>query len=499
MLEGLRNLFRKAGAKIGMNQSLIDVTDDNRVNMPVSEYKRIAKDFRLYRNDYDTITEHVGKNIHRRKPHTVNMTKTAARRMASIIFNEKAKVSFGNESVNDYIDEVFTDNDFYNQFETNLEKGIVAGGFAMRPYVDNGKIKIAWIRADQFYPLRSNTNDIPECAIVSKTQRIENHTVIYYSLLEFHQWDDQGNYIVTNELYRSDNKAVIGYRVPLSRIYQDLEDQTNLGTLSEPLFAYFHTPGANNISLESPLGVGIADNARGEIKDINMINDAMQREIRYGKRRVVVPEQMLKIDEVHKPYFDPEDPTYVGFNGEDLQISDITSDMRIDQLKSAMDYALKKFEVQIGLSAGTFSYSDSGLKTATEVVSDNSMTYQTRSSYLTMVEKAIKELCNSILELANINGLFKFDIATDDPEFNIYFDDGLFVDKDKQLDEDLKSTAAMAMPKKQFLIRNYGLSEDEADEWLDQIYQEQQRQMNLTSNTTEEITNPEGDEDVGAD
>lgn len=499
MFEGLRNLFRKAGAKIGMNNSLIDVTDDNRVNIPASEYKRIARDFRYYRNDYDSITEHVGKKINRRKPHTVNMTKTAARRMASIIFNEKAKVSFDDEAANDFIDEVFIDNDFYNQFEMNLEKGIVAGGFAMRPYVDNKKIKIAWIRADQFYPLRSNTNDIPECAIVSKTQRIENHTVIYYSLLEFHQWDDQGNYIVTNELYRSDNKSVIGYRVPLNRIYDGLQDQTNLGKISEPLFSYFHTPGANNISLESPLGVGIVDNARGELKDINMINDAMRREIRYGKRRVVVPAQMLKIDDVHPPYFDPEDPTYVGFNGDDLKVTDITSDMRVDTLKSAMDYALRKFEVQIGLSAGTFSYDENGLKTATEVVSDNSMTYQTRSSYLTMVEKCIKELCNAILELANINGLFKINIETTDPGFHIFFDDGLFVDKDKQLDEDLKSTAALAMPKKQFLIRNYGLSDDEAEEWYQQTLQEQRDQLDLQTNIGEEQQDPNGDDEVGAE
>ena len=127
------------------------------------------------------------------------------------------------------------------------------------------------------------------------------------------------------------------------------------------------------------------------------------------------------------------------------------------------------------------------------------MTYQTRSSYLTMVEKAIKELCTSILELANYNGLFKYNVANNDPEFHIYFDDGLFVDKDKQLDEDLKSTAALAMPKKQFLIRNYGLSDDEADEWLQQTYQEQREQMNLTSSLQEETTNPDGDDDVGAD
>ena len=154
---------------------------------------------------------------------------------------------------------------------------------------------------------------------------------------------------------------------------------------------------------------------------------------------------------------------------------------------------------KIGLSAGTFSYDENGLKTATEVVSDNSMTYQTRSSYLTMVEKCIKELCNAILELANINGLFKINIETTDPGFHIFFDDGLFVDKDKQLDEDLKSTAALAMPKKQFLIRNYGLSDDEAEEWYQQTLQEQRDQLDLQTNIGEEQQDPNGDDEVGAE
>ena len=494
MFERISNFFRKVGATVGMNHSLIDVTDDDRINMPASEYKRITKDFRLYRNDYDDIFDHVGKHKNRRRQHTINMTKTVARRMASIVFNEKAKVSFKDNAVNDYIDGVFADNDFYNQFETNLEKGIVAGGFAMRPYVDNKKIKIAWIRADQFYPLRSNTNDIPECAIVSKTQRIENHETIYYSLLEFHQWDDNGNYVITNELYRSDNKSQIGYQVPLDRIYDGLENRTDLGQLQTPLFAYFHTPGANNISLESPLGVGIVDNARGELKDINLINDAIHREVRYGKKRIIVPQSMLKIDENHPPYFDPEDPTYVGFNGEDdLKIQDITTNMRIDQLKSAMDFALRKLEVQVGLSAGTFSYDDSGLKTATEVVSDNSMTYQTRSSYLTMVEKSIKQLCASILELADVNGLFKYDQSTD-PGFDIYFDDGIFVDKDKQMDEDMKAATAKLIPIKQFLIRNYGLNDKDAAEWIQEI---QDEQPSFGPNSVEDNNSP--DDYQGAD
>lgn len=175
-----------------MVKSLTNITDDERINIPTSEYQRIARDFRYYRNDYDPVYIHVQGQKKRHRIHALNMTKTAARRLASVTFNEKCKLSFESEQLNDYMQSVLADNDFLNQFETNLEKGIVAGGFAMQPYVDNDKIKIAWIRADQFYPLRSNTNDIAECAIASCTTRIESHDVIYYTLLEFHQWGVAG-------------------------------------------------------------------------------------------------------------------------------------------------------------------------------------------------------------------------------------------------------------------------------------------------------------------
>lgn len=476
----IKNILLKGGAKLGMTKSLIHITDDPRIEMPASEYKRIDKDFRYYRNDFDPVYRVVQGRKHEHHIHALNMTKTCARRIASIVFNEKCKVSFEDEAVTAFVDDVLDKNDFYNQFEANLEKGVAAGGFAMRPYVDNDEIKISWIRANQFFPLRSNTNDIVECAIASKTVRIENDTTIYYTLLEFHQWEND-DYKITNELYRSDNEDEVGVQVPLNTIYENLEEQVTIKGLTAPLFAYFHTPGANNINLESPLGVGIVDNAKSVLDDINLINDMFYEEVKLGKRRIIVPATMLKYDDTHKPYFDTEDATYEGFEIDDpasMKITDNTVNIRTDQLNAAMDSAIKKLEIQLGLSTGTFSKTDGGIQTATQVVSNNSMTYQTRSSYLTMVEKAIKELMIAIIELAETPQLFSdhkpklnFDLSND-LEMNIYFDDGVFVNKDQQLDEDLKVFMAKAMPVQEFLKRNYGLSDEELKQWMAEMPQQ---------------------------
>ncbi len=148
----------------------------------------------------------------------LNVAKLAARRIASIVFNSKCTIAInGDDQTNTWINQVLNDNNFFNLFEENLEKGTALGGFAMRPYVDGDKIKIAWIRADQFIPLHSNTNNISDAVITSRTQRIERDTNIYYTLLEFHEWDEQsGDYHIANELYRSDNKDEVGRQVPLN-------------------------------------------------------------------------------------------------------------------------------------------------------------------------------------------------------------------------------------------------------------------------------------------
>lgn len=156
------------------------------------------------------------------------------------------------------------------------------------------------------------------------------------------------------------------------------------------------------------------------------------------------------------------------------KIVDTTHDIRTETYTAAIQHLIKEFEVQVGLSVGSMSYADSGVQTATEVVSNNSMTYQTRSSDLTMVEKAINELVQTIFDIAKLGELFpdqkpKFVIEHGTYKVDVHFDDGVFVNKDAQLEEDLKVAAAGFMPKKRFLIRNYGLSEREAEKWLAEI------------------------------
>lgn len=494
LIDSVKKLFRKGAMNIGLGKSLSKITDDSRISIDPQEYERIKKDIDYYTNA-DEKVEYLNSYGDKkdRVKNKLNITKTAARRIASIVFNEKANIHIQDDLEADkFINKVLIDNDFKNQFEEQLEKGVALGGFAMRPYVSDDKIKIAWIRADQFYPLQSNTNNISEAAIASKTVVTEHNRNVYYTLLEFHRWDkykgDKGElkdvYVITYELYRSEMASQVGTQVPLNRLdaYKDLQPEVVIDNFVRPQFVYFRTPGANNITLDSPLGVGIVDNAKHVLDDINDTHDQFMWEVRLGSRRIAVPRSMMKYDSAHKPVFDTEQNVYAPLLTDDagsVGVKDMTTDIRTQQYTDALNHFLKEFETQIGLSVGTFSYSENGLKTATEVVSDNSMTYQTRSSYLTMVEKAIGELCTSIIELAGQHqlfsddkALFEHDLVNDPLNVICQFDDGVFVDKDKQLEEDLKTLTAGALSKVTFLVRNYGMSLGDAKEELALIQSE---------------------------
>lgn len=481
--------------------SLTKITDDQRISIDPKEYQRIEDNIHYYADQYPMVEYiNVYKERQRREFKPLNMTKTAARRLASIIFNEKCEVNIGSlqaaasdddsvnstpqsEDVENFIKSVLEDNDFKNRFEEELEKGVAIGDFAIRPYVDStdhDKIKLAWIRADQFYPLRSNTNEVSEACISSRLVITQNHLNTYYTLLEFHQWDGD-DYVITNELYKSTDPTIVGDKVALAEQYPDLEDTVTLHGLKYPLFAYFKTPGANNKSLESPLGVGLVDNSKEVLDAINETHDSFVREIELGKRRQIIPEEMVRYDDKHRPIFDSREEGYVGVGSDEpgFKPTDITNDIRVDTYNAAMDRLIKEFEIQIGLSTGTFSQADNpGTVTATQVVSDNSMTYQTRSSYLTKVEQVIKEMVRAILELASTPDLFKDGtpidpsiVDFDDLDITVQFDDGVFVDKKSQADLMIELTNNGLVPDWYAIMKVNDLPESEAKKWAEEIRQ----------------------------
>lgn len=488
-----------------MSDTIKSISDHPKVNISPSELARIESSLREYKGDYPAI-EYVNSNgdLKKRDYKTLNLRKLSADVLAGLVFNEQCEinVSDANEeegaensykNAHEFIQHVFEHNKFKKNLADYLEPCFALGGLTVRPYVDDtGEIEFSWAIANAFYPLRSNSNGISEGVMKSVTTKNEGNKTIYYTLLEFHEWerDQEGNniYVITNELYKSDNKGEIGKRALLDEIYEGLQERTEIKGLSRPLFNYLKPSGFNNVSPHSPLGLGICDNAIPTLKSINDTYDQFAWELKMGQRTVFVSDQMLKTipDESGRPptqIFDPDVNVYkaMRMNMDEEFVKDVTHDIRTDQYITAINQSLRTLEMELKLSVGTFSFDGRSMKTATEIVSENDLTYRTRNDHVYEVEQFIKGLIVSVLELAKVYGLFAGEIPTFE-HIGVDFDDSVFQDRNALLKFYGQVKTFGFMPTVEIIQRLFKVPKGMAEEWLD-IMQDEQMEVDPIYNS----------------
>ena len=120
--------------------------------------------------------------------------------------------------------------------------------------------------------------------------------------------------------------------------------------------------------------------------------------------------------------------------------------------------------MQTGISSGTFTFDGKSIKTATEIVSEKSETYRTRNLHLNKVEAFLKGLIISVFEIAKVYNLYSGEIPSEE-EIGIDFDDGVFTDKNAQLDFLSKAKQAEMIPAKE-------ASKRLSKAWIDEINKE---------------------------
>lgn len=489
LIQKVKDFFNRGRYNM-QTSNLNSVLDHPKIAVSQEEYSRIQHNLTYYQSKFDDV-EYINSegDVKRRKFNHLPIARTASKKIASLVYNEQAEITSDNKSVDKFISYTLDNDRFNKNFERYLESGLALGGLAMRPYVDGDRIRVAFVQAPVFLPLQSNTQDVSNAAILTKAIKSEGRKNVYYTLVEFHEWvtadgNEQGStkdksyYRITNELYKSDISDALGQRVNLSELYPDLEPVTMFKDLSRPLFTYLKTPGMNNKDINSPLGLSIFDNAKTTIDFINRTYDEFMWEVKMGQRRVIIPEQLTKLTAqredgsiTFKRRFETDQNIYTQLGGGDMDansIKDITTPIRSNDYITAISEGLKLFEMQIGVSAGMFSFDGKSMKTATEVVSENSDTYQMRNSIAALVEQSIKELCVSICELGKATGLYKGEIPELE-DISVNLDDGVFTDRNAELAYWLQMVSAGFAPQRLGIQKTLNVSEEEAKDYLAEI------------------------------
>lgn len=499
MFEKVKALFRIGGAKVGVVQTLTDITDHPKISVNSNEFNRIRENRGVYKNAYPDVSyiNSDGRSV-TRPFHSLNVSKVVSRKLSKLVFNDGCDITVDDEKANEFLQEVFSDNKFRKNFGEELEAGYAIGGLALRPYVDTntGKIKISYCRADTFYPLQSNTNDISEAAIATVTQQSEGQKTVYYTLLEFHEWEN-GTYFIRNELYRSDEQSQVGVKIPLGTLekYKNLKDEVVMKGFSRPLFVYIKLAGKNNLDLNSPLSLGVIDNAKRQLSDINEKYDEFMWEITEAKRKILASDHFFKVhfDNNGNPIkrFDAKTSVYQRLKSDEPFIDEFSPSLRSTEFIDSINFILRIIELQTGFSSGTFSFDGQSVKTATEIISENSETFSTRSDNVLIVEEALKELITTIFELAEAYNLFA---APKEYGVNIDFDDGVFQSQDAKADYYSKLVTAGLSSKLSAIQKLTGATEKEAKKIVYEIRAEN-LEMDYTEQERRSAENELGDDE----
>lgn len=483
MFKNILAKIRQVLAKLNLIKQVQTISDIADLPVDDSYYRLIDTWLCIYKGfyeDWHKVSYHTIDGPRHRNMETLKMAKVVSEEMARLVFNEKVNINISPDDYSDNIHNVLNDNQFYKLFQDHLEYMFGLGGMAIKSYAELDKmgaykVKLCYTTADCFIPLSYTNDKINEGIFVNITRK-GKYT---YTLLEFHVWDGL-DYIIRNELYKSENSHEIGVKVTLGTLYPDLEETVTIRGLTRPLFVYFKPNIANNIDLQSPLGIPLYANALDTLKSLDTAFDSFHREFRLGKKRIIVPVTAVKTivdptDGCVKRYFDASDETYVAFNFTDMEnqkIIDNTVELRVDEHISAINALLDLLAMQTGFSSGSFTFDGQGVKTATEVISEESKTFRTKTSHEIVIEECLKDLITTIGEVAELYEIFS--VPIEDIEISIDFDDSIVVDKEADKTYYLSLYTQKLTSKKYTLMKILKITEEEALQMIEEVNAEQQ-------------------------
>lgn len=443
----------------------------------------------------------------RRDLERMDIAKAICAELAGLVWSEQCEVHVSQEGAEqppeEFVHDVLVKNGFWTKMQEHIEQVLALGGGAIKAWYEerrdgagnvipgSGRIRLGFCLADQFVPTAWDNAQVTDGVFISR----EAKDGYYYTRLEWHKWDGL-TYYISNEAFRAEYKQpnpgitesqdILGFRYPLNEIYPFLNEETALQGLTTSLFAYYRTAVANNIDDNSPLGVSIYANAMSTLKALDICYDSFIREFRLGKKRIIVPAQCVRtvVDpdtgEMRR-YFDASDEAYEALstdNPDALKIQDNSVELRIDEHERAINAFLSILCLQVGFSAGTFTFDRAqGLKTATEVISENSKTYKTIKAQQLQVKMAIAKIVDAIIQIASLydlewNGYKIRTLAAQGWETKVVFDDSILQDRQTNINEGILLTTNGLMSKKRFMVEKLGYTDEEAMKELEEIKNE---------------------------
>lgn len=466
-----KKIFKKVG-DVMTGVSFNDIADHKYIkNVDLTMWRKVFEWKEMYKGVEEEISYMTTKGVRKRIKKSLKMPRLVSTEMASLIFNEKCEINLSCKEANKYIEQVLIDSKFYSQFQSYLEYMFALGGIVLKPYYceDSKKIKIGYVTADSFIILRARNGEVQDIVFINDEQ-IDG---VDYTHLEFH-FTRGSEIVVEHELYRNNTGSYS--KVDLGILSKNLTSQISLEGVSTKLFVYIKPNIANNFKVQSAEGISLFANSKDVLGTLDRAYDSLELEFKLGKKRIFVSSDLVKTinsptGETHR-YFDTEDEVYEVFksspSAEGSPVKEVDMTLRVEEHISAMNAMFDILSEQTGFNVGTFTMNKNSVKTATEVISENSKTFKSKRSHEVVLESALQELVTIILELAEYYDLNEC-ANKDEITTAIKFDDSIVEDYSTDIDHQAKLLNMKVQTRKRSIMKLHKVTEEEAIEMMKEI------------------------------
>lgn len=389
---------------------------------------------------WQAVKVHGLKKKEERKMNMLNTAKVLCDCFSDLTFSEQAEITIDDETYQQYVNEQLNKNGFWKKAPELLSTAYALGGCCIKVFAENDKPRIDYIHADKFIPVGWNGAGIFDGIFSAVTVSGGK----YYTLIE-RQSKGKAEY----RLFSSGDSDNLGSEIELSTLYNDLPPKVDYGN-EVSMFSYFKPTVSNNCEYDVPLGMSIYANATDTLKALDIAFDSFSREFILGKKRIIIPASSVRTitdTDSGEPvrYFDANDEAFVALNMEDAEkakIIDNTVELRVEEHVAAINALLNILCFQVGLSAGTLSFDAvQGVKTATEVISQDSKTQRTIKSNKNLLTEMIEGLVHSLIAL----GIWLEDLKPKDYTVTVGWQDNVVIDDNTMLDNTIKAFSSGLM------------------------------------------------------
>ena len=240
----------------------------------------------------------------------------------------------------------------------------------------------------------------------------------YYTRLEYHRFIEDV-YAITNRCYVGDSENDTSKRIDIAKTpWAELLEESFIQNVDSPLYGVLKMPHANNVDVDSPMGLPIFSDAIEELKDLDIAYSRNSKEILDSKRTVLLDSDRLlpsggKVAQTGA-YFDRQRermglPDYVKNvygNGTEDFYREINPQLNTDTRLIGVNALLSQIGYKIGYSNGYFVFNEStGIQTATGVEAEQQRTIQFIKDVRDKVEGCLDRVIYALNVFADLYNL----------------------------------------------------------------------------------------------